>query len=185
MPKLTKKMFLVSMTPILAMLFLAAGLTAVSAQAFRPRSEVRQKACQTKFDECVKSCKGKGCEQSKCDPDLIACSEAAETDEEKAAAKARDEKETVEQQKAAAAAAKFDCAGRGSEMVMYGTNKTYKTLTCEVLCQYTGGNNKTGHLGCKSITVGPNLTKKEVCAHSSVSEPPPPFKVTGVTSLCH
>ena len=190
MLKSITKMFRVSAVAILAMLFLVEGMTAVSAQAFKPRSEARHKACDEKYSACLKSCPSKGC-QANCGVDLIACNEAAQSDEEKAASKARDDKLLAEMQKAAAGAAKFDCAGRltrdgRTEMVVYATNNTYRTLTCEVMCQYKGGDGKDGRLGCpKGTTVGPNLKKKEICANSSTSQPPPPFKVYAVSSGCH
>ena len=185
MLKSITRIFRVAAMAILAALLLAAGLTAVSAQAFKPRSETRAKACNAKYDECLKSCKTKdGC-KGKCGVDLIACGEAAETPAEKEENKARMEKENAEMQKAAAKAAKFECAGRGKDMVIYATNKTERTLKCWASCNYIGGDKKNGDLGCRDIVVGPNSLRREVCAHGSSSQPPPPFEITSIGSECH
>ena len=180
------KLFRVSAMVLVATLFLVAGLTAVSAQTFKPRSETATKICNAKYDQCLKDCKVDSRCKAKCGPELIACGEAAETPREKEENKARDDKESAEMQRAAAQAAKFECAGRGTEMVIYATNKTLRTLTCDATCKFKAGNGKDAQIRCPSITVGPESAHKEVCSHSNPSQPPP-FKEVHIepTPACH
>lgn len=183
MPKSTTKMWRVALTAMFAMMLLAEGLTTVSAQKSKSELDAATKACNAKYEQCLNSCTVKAGCYAPCGFALLKCADASYTPEQKAAIKANAEKNARQAQKEAADAATFFCKANGAEMLIYGTNKTYRTLTCDVSCQYYGGNKKLGSVKCNDIVVGPHLTKAVVARSSSGSEPPP-YELTTIGYGC-